>query len=88
MSENKKQDIIGSTNYIGRVVLLGIGAALVLISAYGFVFSVINLYLNHYLVTVGVISTGVMLTMSCIILISLIRYERRTSTSSKNEGVE
>jgi len=75
---------------IGKLLLVVLGAGMVLVSAYGLIYSILNVYLNHVIVWVGIAATGLMLALSTALLFALYDWLKkcRTGTTSSTSEVE
>ena len=76
---------------IGKVLMLVLAVSLVVISGIGMIYCIGNIYLNHMIVWIGMLATGICLALSTLLLLSLSDWLRKVSTgntSTKDEVVE
>ena len=62
---------------IGMMLVIACGIGLVITSAYGLIYCVMSLYLNHELVLIGILLTGISLTFATILCLSISDWVRK-----------
>ena len=73
---------------IGKVLMLVLAVSLVVISGIGMIYCIGNIYLNHTMVWVGVLGTGICLALSTTMLLSLGDWLRKDSIGNTNTIIE